>query len=249
MPPEDRVLAGLVANGHSREAICLYLDTAEKDVLSRCAALDLPAPVSRLFRKSCSQNAWQIEDVRKLIDAWIRNYHVTNIAMALGRSPYSIYGKARRLGLPRRKRTELIKELPLFASAQNQEAKPEPPRCPKRPDTKWDDNLIMVVSDRWFAGQHYKAIARDLNISAAAVRSKATRIGLPPRDRREIVSHYDPARGENSPLRANLVLRQCSVTGMLFWGTRNGPRTSPAGQKSRRYAEMQAGFTEYTFAG
>ena len=196
-------------------------------------------------------NAWQIDDIRKLIDAWVRNHHVGFIASALSRSTSAIYGKARRLGLFRRKRSELVRELPLFAWAETQEPpKPEPPRRPNRDEVDWRGNeaLLIELSDRWFGGQHYKQIASEMNISEASIRSTATRIGLPARERDEIVASYDPERAAANPVRKQLVQRKCRLTGVLFWGTRNGPHTSPGAMKSRRYGNLQAGLSEYALA-
>ena len=83
---DDRVLAGLVERGQSREAVCAYLDAPENEVFDRCAALGLPAPANRPLRESRRPNAWQVADIRKLIDAWVRNHHVEYIASALSRS-------------------------------------------------------------------------------------------------------------------------------------------------------------------
>ena len=251
---DDRVLAGLVERGQSREAVCAYLDAPENEVFDRCAALGLPAPASRPLRESRRPNAWQVADIRKLIDAWVRNHHVEYIASALSRSVSGVYGKARRLGLFRRKRSDLVRELPLFAWAEKQEPqeppKPEPPRRPNRDEVDWRGNeaLLIELSDRWFAGQHYKQIAREMNISEASIRSTATRIGLPARERYEIVASYDPEKAAANPKRKNLVQRKCRLTGVMFWGTRNGPHTSPGAMKSRRYTILQAGFSEYAMA-
>lgn len=192
---------------------------------------------------------WQIDDIRKLIDAWVGNHHVQLIASALSRSASAIYGKARRLSLGRRKRSDLVRELPLFAETQ-EPPKPEPPKRPNRDEVDWRGNekLLIELSDRWLAGQHYKQIAHEMNISEAAIRSTATRIGLPARERYEIVPSYDPERAAANPKRKTLVQRKCRLTGVLFWGTRNGPHTSPGAMKSRRYGNLQAGMSEYAVA-
>ena len=45
----------------------------------------------------------------------------------------------------------------------------------------WNDDLDLELARRWFAWQCRKGIARDLKLSEAAVRSRATCMGLPPR--------------------------------------------------------------------
>jgi hypothetical protein len=149
------------------------------------------------------------------------------IGKGIGRSAQSVGGKARRLGFYRRGSS--------VGSALLR---------PARPEVRWVEALDTELSDRWFANQTYQAIARDMEISAAAIRSRATRLGLPRRSRAALVDQFDCEHSVRSPLRASLVRRRCQFSGIGFWGSRNGPRTSPLARKSRRFQLLKGGLSE-----
>ena len=228
VPPADRILVGLVARGHPREAIRLYLALSDAALRAQLARLGLPAPADRPLRKPGGRNPWQLAEVHRLLELWQRNVHGATIAEAIGRSPGGVRAKARRLGLYRRDCAALVRELPVAAPAR----KP-------RHQIAWTEAMETELADRWFANEHHAAIARDMGIPEAAIRSKATRLGLPPREREDIVDVYDPANAGD--LRGRYVRRKCALTGKWFWGQRNGPRTSPVGLKSKQYRDLQSG--------
>ena len=93
--------------GHSVAALSLYLGLEESEVRERVAALELPAAPEKPLRRPVSANPWSVEEVRRLITLWLDNVSVTSIAGALGRTPSSIRGKRRWLGLGVRVRKEL----------------------------------------------------------------------------------------------------------------------------------------------
>ena len=95
------------AAGHSVAALSLYLGLKESEVRERVAALKLPAAAEKPLRRPVSANPWSVEEVRRLIALWLDNVSVTSIAGALGRTPSSIRGKRRWLGLGVRVRTDL----------------------------------------------------------------------------------------------------------------------------------------------
>ena len=108
----------------------------------------------------------------------------------------------------------------------------------------WNDDLDLELARRWFAWQCRKGIARDLKLSEAAVRSRATRMGLPPRDRKKIVPDYVVGRPYDRSLEDSRVKRRCEQGKMFFFGTRNGPHTSPKIMQTRRYKELRRGLGE-----
>jgi len=59
-------------------------------------------------------------------------------------------------------------------------------------DAGWSPEIEDELIQRWLAHQHHQAIARDMGLSEAAVRSKATRLGLPQRVRADIVETWNP---------------------------------------------------------
>ena len=106
-PVVDRLVIAMAGAGHSVAALSLYLGLKESEVRERVAALDLPAPAEKPLRRPVSANPWSVEEVRRLIALWLDNVSVTSIAGALGRTPSSIQGKRRWLGLGARARKEL----------------------------------------------------------------------------------------------------------------------------------------------
>ena len=106
-PVVDRLLISMVGAGHSVAALSLYLGLKDSEVRERVAALNLPAAAEKPFRRPVSANPWCVEEVRRLITLWLDNVSVTSIAGALGRTPSSIRGKRRWLGLGVRARKEL----------------------------------------------------------------------------------------------------------------------------------------------
>ena len=106
-PVLDRLVVAMAGAGHSVAALSLYLGLKESEVRERVAALDLPAAAEKPLRRPVSANPWSVEEVRRLIALWLDNVSVTSIAGALGRTPSSIRGKRRWLGLGVRARKEL----------------------------------------------------------------------------------------------------------------------------------------------
>lgn len=60
-------------------------------------------------------------------------------------------------------------------------------------DAVWSPQIEDELIQRWLAHQHHQAIARETGLSEAAVRSKATRLGLPQRVRADIIEVWSPA--------------------------------------------------------
>jgi hypothetical protein len=104
----DHVLAGMVRAGQGIEALCLYLDLDREALFDRIVELGLATPHDRPLRRSCNPRRWLPPEVRQLIGCWIAGVRGVSIAGELGRSPGAIYGKAKRLGLPKRDRKALI---------------------------------------------------------------------------------------------------------------------------------------------
>ena len=110
--------------------------------------------------------------------------------------------------------------------------------------TRWDNTLSMQVIDRILAYQHYKAVARDLNLTPAQVRSKIQVLGLPKdRDRKLLVMDYRPDSPEAKALRAKHVIRRCEEWGRVFVAERT-VRSSycPAFRKTEEYRHRLAMF-------
>ena len=103
----DLLLSGMAGAGHGVAALSFYLGLDEAEVRERAASLGLAEPAEKPLRRPTSANPWSVEDVRLLIALWLDNVSAASIAATLGRSPSSIHGKRRWLGLGVRDRKRL----------------------------------------------------------------------------------------------------------------------------------------------
>lgn len=106
-PVLDRLIVAMAAAGRSVAELSLYLGLDEPEIRNRVMALELPAALEKALRRPVSANPWSVEEVRRLITLWLDNVSIKSIAGALGRTPSSIRGKRRWLGLGARVRKEL----------------------------------------------------------------------------------------------------------------------------------------------
>jgi hypothetical protein len=275
----DRILSGLVAKGHVLEALALYLRLSISEVLARVARLGLPTPSCLPMRPPRGKRPWSVEEVSLLIERWATNWHVACIAEETGRTPGAVRSKARRLGLYRRERRDLVRvgradsvasgvhaaedsiatspvsetvdetvpegaANPTEMPAETGEQAPRKVVEKKRSRIQWNDDLDMKVAKRWFAWQCRFGIAKDLGISPAAIRTRATRMGLPPRDRKKIVPDYVEGRPYDRSLEESRVKRRCQQGNMTFWGKRDGPHTSPKIMQTKGYKDLRRGVAE-----
>lgn len=231
----DSTLTGMVAKGHGIEALCLFLDILEVDLLARVVALNLYTPHNGAVRRTNKvRNAWQIGEIRQLIGLWELNLSTQCISGKLdGRSPGAVRFKARWLGLPRRPRGSIISD---YADV------PVKPAKTKR--TRWDNDLSTRVIDRILAYQHYIAVARDLDLTPAQVRSKIQVLGLPKdRDRNLLTMDFRPDSPEAKALRARHVIRRCQEWGRVFVAERGQhPAFCPAYRKTEEFRSRSAMF-------
>lgn len=232
--PHDRVLAGLIAQGHGREACATYLGLTDEALMDRVVRLGLPTPSDRPTRNSTQANAWTVGAIRHLVDAWTRNLASARIAEAVGRSVGSVRYKVRWLGLYRRDRSSLLQVLPLFPALDDASQK----RC----EIEWTDDLERWLADRWLSFQKHRAIARDLSamlgrpVSGTTVASKAHRLELPKRDPYYLLDTYAP---ENRRKHAHLMPRglterRCPIRHKLFWSTNTFTSQEAKGQGEYR---------------
>jgi hypothetical protein len=98
----------MVARGHGLETLQLFLDIARGTLLEWIVALALSTPPDRPHRHAANPKAWQAEDIPDFIHHWLAGWRVASLASRYGRSPGSIYYKARHLGLPKRTRRDLV---------------------------------------------------------------------------------------------------------------------------------------------
>ena len=78
------------------------------------------------MRKPSGKRPWTDDEVRLLIKLWTADLRTSAIAESLGRSAGSVRSKARRLGLYRRSRRDLIKAMTAAEQAADTTAPPVP---------------------------------------------------------------------------------------------------------------------------
>ena len=90
-----------------------------------------------------------------------------------------------------------------------------------RGQVAWTPRLeLYLASTRW-AGQHPRAVARDLGIPFSAVVSRLHLMNVPPRPREELTDTYDPDLARRRLHEAGMEVRQCHKhAGRLFFGNR-----------------------------
>jgi len=238
--PRDKSIVGMVEKGHTPDAIASFLGMLTIDLVSRLYRLDLHIPhngsIRRKVRKNNARSAWQLVEIRQLVELREQNVSSLVIAEKLGRSVGSVRYKARWLGLPKLSRGKRAAELPLFP---NLDTSGKPRRKP-RIRLCWQEVHLRMVIDRWLAYQRHEGIARDLGLTPAQVRSKTKNLGLPSdRNRKLLVMDYRPDTRNAAELRGRYLIRPCVETGQVFATLRNGSqRTCPAYQASREYRNV-----------
>jgi hypothetical protein len=250
----DRILAGMVQAGLVQEAICSFLAITLGALRDQLVELDVPTPADRPMRRASGKNPWTVGDVQLLISLWIANIHPDAMSHQLKRSPNAIRAKARRIGLYRRERGALVKTIAPPAAPQEtlkEDAKSIRSRGGKArrgPRIKWTKELDLEIARRWLAWQCRHGIARDLGLSESQVRTRATRMGLPPRtdsdSRKKIVSDYVKDRPYDRSLHLKGEIKWCVLGQMYYFAYRNGPRTCPKIMKTKAYKESRSGIGE-----
>lgn len=237
----DKTLIGLASKGHGLEAICAFLGLLQVDLLARICALNLTTPHNgSVRRKNGNRNAWQLGEIRQLIELWEENFSSTSIAAKFGRSPGSVRAKARWLGLPRRPRRDIITGIPPVTLSRENATYGFP--APKRKRRRWDRDIYERVIERFLSYQHYKGIARDLKLTPAQVRSKIQATGLPADRERHLQSmDFQPDTPHAIALRAGFIQRVCPELGQVYVTPRKNRRQyCPAYYKTEQYRHRAA---------
>ncbi len=129
-----------------------------------------------------------------------------------------------------------------------------PAHKPKRHQVEWTRERDQELAQRWWARQHYKAIAREMGISPSAVHSRRLRLELPsfntlqdlafmrPDD---LVEEFDPSVVATHIAAANYYERKCNKSlseGKVFWfwtPRRNGSIVSQEHERLRKRRESR----------
>jgi len=257
--PNEAVLRGMVEKGHGLVAISTFLQVGRETVLDWAVMLDLPTPHDRPMRQSTGAKAWVAGDYFRFIESWMSGWHAASIGEQFDRSAGAIWSKARWLGLPSRGRKTVFR--PTTTSAHEAQASALTPvklelyvatstgeRLPirkilKRGHVFWTPELDAELANRYWANQHYEAIAAEWGLSARAIASRACRLELPRRERSKLITHYDPSVIAANIAQARYLRRECiAIRGWFFWGQKNGLRTSKRGQKIQARSGAGYGF-------
>jgi hypothetical protein len=246
----DKLLVGMVGAGHGAEALSFYLGLEEAEVQERVVALGLAQPPEKRLRRPTSANPWSVQDIRLLIALWLENVAVGSMAATFARSPSSIHGKRRWLGLGGRDRKRgqersvvQCQKTPLpwrpTFDVSGIVARLMTPRPGKSvvalpANTSWelgrDEEKDRRFSILGFAGLRSSAIARRMliefgvRLTEKAVDNRISRLQIV-RERREMTDHYDPAeverRASETMTRLGAVLRRCAELNRSFWWCRS----------------------------
>ncbi|UZO94726.1 hypothetical protein [Roseomonas mucosa] len=264
----DDVLRGLVARGHGLDAISVFLQNSCDEVLENVVRLGLPTPHDRQFRAHSGPRAWNPADYLSFIQDWTAGLHAESIGFRLGRSAGAVYAKVRWFGLPKRERGR-IHRAGVPSASQTVEASLKPQtveaayqsiftadgsrltirKMLKRNQIFWTPELDVELGNRYWANQHHIAIAKEWGVSSGSIRSRANRLQLPPRERSELVEHYDPSVIKANIAGANYVYRKCShAKDWFFWAHRNGDRISKRGKKVQARQGRSSLVTDYSIS-
>ncbi len=216
----DLLLSGMAGAGHGVAALSFYLGLDEEQVRERAAWLGIAQPTEKPLRRSASVKPWSVWDVRLLIALWLENVSAASIAATLGRSPSSIHGKRRWLGLGVRDRKRLSERpvaecrataLPWKPSVDVSDIvarlfSPRPGLLPAVAfvqfpvEVKWvlgrDEEKDRRFSILGFAGLRAPAIAERMlvefgvRLTESAVNNRISRLQIV-RDRRDMISDFD----------------------------------------------------------
>lgn len=227
---QHRLVKGMIQAGQGREAIAAILGITDDSLMQVVVDFGLPTPADLPLPAPRGPKCWALPDMQHLVAFWILNVTGVAIGAKLGRSASAVYSKARSLGLYRRERAQLLKAIPAPPEpiAAVVEALCETPAAKsKRKEVVWTEALEDELADRWFSMQYHASIAADLGLSSTTVASKAYRLELPKRSAKLLTKDYDPARKEKGlAMYPGIMRKRCDFTKKIFWGTRNGPRTS-----------------------
>ncbi len=228
LPLTERVLSGMVARRISPAVICALLEIDHDELDQRLAALSLSRPLERPDRKA-RKTAWVDRETRALIRFWGHNYSTVLMSRLLSRTENAVRGKARRLGLFKRDRALLTSQPTKWETWSE--------RAEKR--QRLDRSLKLSIRDRWITGQTTRGIVRDfgLTMTAAALSTACSRLGLPRREKKGLSDRFDPSRLPNPEIARQSVELVCSISKDVFFGTR-GQRYSPMTRKSVVFRDL-----------
>ncbi len=228
VPLTERVLSGMVARRITPAVICVLLEIDHDELDERLAVLSMSRPPERTSRK-IGKSGWADRETRALIRFWGQNYSAILMSKLLNRTENAVRGKARRLGLYKRERALLTSEPTKW--------EPWSRRTEKR--QRLDRTLKLSIRDRWVNGQTTRGIVRDfgLTMTAAALSTACSRLGLPRRDKKGLSDQFDPARPSNPEIARQAVELTCSISKDVFFGTR-GQRYSPMTRKSVGFRDL-----------
>jgi hypothetical protein len=234
------LLSGMLAQGHGIDALCLFLALTRDRIFDLIVQLDLPTPHDRPLRRSGGAHAWKQSDFPVLLDGWFSNWSAACIADRLGRSRGSIWYQGRRLGLPKRERRSLHwpeQAVPEPAVTPNASLAKQrlPARWPVYGSDKvfeltskrnglqvdWLSNLEAYVDVGWrvWSGQRISVIAENYGVSYRTIASAAYWLNAKaPKSHKDLVDHFDRARGEAYAKARGGVLRKSEVDGVVpYW--------------------------------
>lgn len=237
----DLFARALVSQGHSVEALCFIFSVSVERLLSAIVRLGLPTPPTRSLRISRRANAWTAEQIQQLMMLWPTNLYASAIAERIGRTPASVRYKAKWLGLPTRKRSDLCRDVCASATHALVLFPTTPTRSKRRPqfNRTWDtDHLVGTYH---LTGVDHEVTAETLGLTKRDVECIAWTLELPPRHfkRGRLKMSFDPASPHLKEFAPHkFTLRECMTNkNVRFWGPKNGSRIARASKRSKAYQD------------
>jgi hypothetical protein len=109
-----------------------------------------------------------------------------------------------------------------------------------------NEEAVLILSMRYFGGQHWKKIAEAAGATAGRIRTALTRIWLPrDYDRSKFYNTYSPDQARATVRGCTYELIRDTTSGQFFWRDRKDRRTVTTSRETRRAKGMISEYERY----
>jgi hypothetical protein len=109
-----------------------------------------------------------------------------------------------------------------------------------------NEEAVLILSMRYFGGQHWKKIAEAAGATAGRIRTALTRIWLPrDYDRSKFYNTYSPDQARATVRGCTYELIRDTTSGQFFWRDRKDRRTVTTSRETRRAKGMIGEYERY----
>ena len=237
----------LIGYGQGMQALCFLFSVTADRLLAEVVRLDLPTPPDKPFRVNTRSNAWTAVEVQTLMQLWTTTLNGSAIARHMGRSPGSVRGKAKSIGLPSRGRSGLTREL-LFDAALPPVFRPET-AIANRAYFGHTDHTDFFLGHAHLSGHHPLCVGNELGIDKHSVETRTSYLQLPRRTfmRGRLSMDYVPNTPHLPVFAAqDWNMYYCTVSeGRRYWSARGAQRIAKLSKKTKRYRDAVAALDTY----